>query len=78
MRGGGTDANVFVHIFGDKGDTGKLLLRSAENTKNMFERSRTDQFVLEAVDIGKVGVLCTVQLLDRLDMYISGVVLVNR
>lgn len=55
VRGAGTDANVFVQIYGDKGDTGKLQLRSAENTKNKFERGRTDQFVLEAVDIGKVG-----------------------
>lgn len=57
VRGAGTDANVFVQIFGAKGDTGKLQLRSAENTKNKFERSRTDQFVLEAVDIGKVEML---------------------
>ena len=57
VRGAGTDANVFVQIFGAKGDTGKLQLRSAENTKNKFERGRTDQFVLEAVDIGKVGYL---------------------
>ena len=55
VRGAGTDANVFVQIYGDKGDTGKLQLRSAENTKNKFERGRTDQFVLEAVDIGKVS-----------------------
>ena len=55
VRGAGTDANVFVQIYGDKGDIGKLQLRSAENTKNKFERGRTDQFVLEAVDIGKVG-----------------------
>lgn len=55
VRGAGTDANVFVQIYGEKGDTGKLQLRSAENTKNKFERGRTDQFVLEAVDIGKVG-----------------------
>lgn len=54
VRGAGTDANVFVQIFGAKGDTGKLQLRSAENTKNKFERGRTDQFALEAVDIGKV------------------------
>ena len=54
VRGAGTGANVFVQIYGDKGDSGKLQLRSAENTKNKFERGRTDQFVLEAVDIGKV------------------------
>ena len=55
IRGAGTDANVFVQIYGEQGDTGKLQLRTAENTKNKFERGRTDQFVLEAVDIGKVG-----------------------
>ena len=55
VRGAGSDANVFVQIYGEKGDTGKLQLRSAENTKNKFERGRTDQFVLEAVDIGKVS-----------------------
>lgn len=57
VRGAGTDANVFVQIYGEQGDTGKLQLRTAENTKNKFERGRTDQFVLEAVDIGKVEML---------------------
>lgn len=56
VREAGTDANVFVQIYGEQGDTGKLHLRTAENTKNKFERGRTDQFVLEAVDIGKVGI----------------------
>ena len=50
----GTDANVFVKIFGSKGDTGNMQLKSADNTKNKFERGRTDLFKLEATDIGKV------------------------
>ena len=50
----GTDANVSLKIFGDKGDTGTMPLRSSDNTKNKFERGRTDLFKLEASDIGKV------------------------
>ena len=54
QRGAGTDANVFIKIFGSQGDTGKLKLVSAENTKNKFEAGRTDLFRLESSDIGKV------------------------
>ena len=54
VRGAGTDANVFIQLFGDKGDTGKQQLRNAENSKNKFERGKTDKFNIEAVDIGKV------------------------
>ena len=53
-RGAGTDANVFIKIFGSKGDTGTLKLISAENTKNKFEAGRIDLFKLESTDIGKV------------------------
>ena len=53
-RGAGTDANVFIKIFGSKGDTGKLKLMSAENTKNKFEAGRIDLFKLESTDIGEV------------------------
>jgi hypothetical protein len=52
MRMAGTDANVFIKIFGSKGDTGKLQLKSADNNKNKFERGRMDNFKLEATDIG--------------------------
>ena len=54
VRGAGTDANVFIRIFGETGDTGKLQLRLADNTKDKWERGRTDMFTLEAMDIGKV------------------------
>ncbi|XP_071954737.1 lipoxygenase homology domain-containing protein 1-like [Antedon mediterranea] len=53
-RGAGTDANVHIKLFGKDGDTGLLPLKQAENTKNKFERGRTDKFTLEAVDIGKI------------------------
>ena len=55
VRGAGTDANVFLQLYGRHGDTGKQQLRRSHNTKNMFERARTDQFTIEAADIGQVG-----------------------
>jgi hypothetical protein len=55
VRGAGTDANVYVQVFGKQGDTGKLPLRQSQNTKNKFERGRADMFTVEAVDIGKVS-----------------------
>lgn len=54
VRGASTDANVFVQLYGSSGETGKVPLRIAENTKNKFERGRTDKFKVEVVDIGKV------------------------
>lgn len=55
----GTDANVHLKIFGEKGDTGLLKLENAESTSNKFERNRTDHFILHAEDIGKVCYICT-------------------
>ncbi|XP_033751254.1 lipoxygenase homology domain-containing protein 1-like isoform X2 [Pecten maximus] len=52
VRSAGTDANVSIKIFGSKGDTGELQLRSSENTSNKFERGKTDMFKLESVNIG--------------------------
>ena len=39
LAGAGTDANVFICIFGDKGDTGNRVLTS---TKDAFERNQVD------------------------------------
>ena len=55
IRGAGTDSNVFLKIFGTKGDTGSLQLRQSENAWDKFERGRTDMFKVEAADIGKVN-----------------------
>ncbi|XP_059150632.1 lipoxygenase homology domain-containing protein 1-like isoform X2 [Physella acuta] len=53
-KGAGTDANVFLKIFGTRGDTGILQLRQSENSSNKFEKGKTDLFKLEAEDIGKI------------------------
>lgn len=38
MYKGGTDANVFLTIYGDLGDTGERKLSKSETNKNKFER----------------------------------------
>jgi len=55
VSGAGTDANVYIVIFGAKGDTGQLMLRQSASFKNKFERGKTDVFKIEATDIGTVS-----------------------
>lgn len=43
MFGAGTDASVFLTIFGDLGDTGERKLAKSENNKNKFERGQVSQ-----------------------------------
>jgi hypothetical protein len=50
-RGAGTDANVYITIYGDNGDSGKNIL---DGPGNNFERNKTDTFGIEAVDLGNV------------------------
>ncbi|XP_041854417.1 lipoxygenase homology domain-containing protein 1 isoform X1 [Melanotaenia boesemani] len=54
MYGAGTDANVFLTIYGDLGDTGERKLAKSENNRNKFERGEVDKFTIEAVDLGQV------------------------
>lgn len=48
-RGAGTDANIYIILHGENGDTGK---RPLESSGNNFERGRVDTFGIEAFDIG--------------------------
>ncbi|XP_043570379.1 lipoxygenase homology domain-containing protein 1-like [Chiloscyllium plagiosum] len=50
----GTDANVFLTIYGDLGDTGERKLSKSETHTNKFERNQVDTFTMEAVDLGQV------------------------
>ncbi|KAI4894673.1 hypothetical protein NFI96_015585 [Prochilodus magdalenae] len=54
MYGAGTDANVFLTIYGDLGDTGERKLSKSESSKNKFERGAVDKFSIEAVDLGQI------------------------
>jgi hypothetical protein len=44
LRGAGTDADVSITLFGDRGDSGPLALASSAND---FERGRTDTFFVK-------------------------------
>uniref|UniRef100_A0A3P8UHJ0 Lipoxygenase homology PLAT domains 1 n=1 Tax=Cynoglossus semilaevis TaxID=244447 RepID=A0A3P8UHJ0_CYNSE len=54
LNGAGTDANVFLTIYGDLGDTGERKLGKSETNNNKFERGCVDKFTIEAVDLGQV------------------------
>lgn len=56
--GAGTDANVFVIVFGENGDTGTLALKESSN-RNKFERNQMDVFCFS--DIFSLGELCKVR-----------------
>ncbi|XP_078473113.1 lipoxygenase homology domain-containing protein 1 [Lampetra planeri] len=78
VRGAGTDANVFLTIYGDLGDTGERRLSKSETNTNKFERGQVDRFTLEAVDLGTIckirvrhdnSMLHAGWLLDRVEVY---------
>lgn len=52
IRGAGTDANVFIQLFGEKNDSGKIPLETSKNNKNKFERGNEDIFEVKEADIG--------------------------
>nr|XP_025128908.1 lipoxygenase homology domain-containing protein 1-like [Bubalus bubalis] len=51
VLGAGTDADVFINIFGEYGDTGE---RRLENEKDNFEKGAEDKFMLDAPDLGQL------------------------
>lgn len=51
LPGSGTDANVFITIFGENGTSSERKLDSSENN---FERGHTDVFQLQCVDLGEL------------------------
>ncbi|KAK4470570.1 hypothetical protein MN116_006112, partial [Schistosoma mekongi] len=51
----GTNANIFINIFGDKGDSGERWLRRSVNQNvKLFEQNQMDEFVIEAVALGPI------------------------
>ena len=60
--GCGTNANVFITIYGANGDTGKRAL--TQKGRDLFERGQKDDFQIEAVDLGKL-VICLLLMLFR-------------
>eukprot|EP00048_Salpingoeca_helianthica_P011487 m.165366 g.165366 ORF g.165366 m.165366 type:complete len:558 (+) comp15231_c6_seq5:1553-3226(+) len=54
VSGAGTDANVFVRLTGENGDTGDVALAESSTNKNKFERNQTDVFTIECLDLGRL------------------------
>jgi len=50
----GTDAKVYLQIFGDIGETEPLLLDTTQSGNNTFEPAQTNEFDLQAVNVGQV------------------------
>ena len=42
-RGAGTDANVFLNIFGEQGDTGERPLKQSKTNRNKFEKGNVSE-----------------------------------
>ncbi|VEL19596.1 unnamed protein product [Protopolystoma xenopodis] len=53
----GTDANVFIRLFGTKADSGPIQMKNSDSAENKFETGRSDIFHITASDIGKVSPL---------------------
>ncbi|XP_078590366.1 lipoxygenase homology domain-containing protein 1-like isoform X4 [Branchiostoma floridae x Branchiostoma japonicum] len=50
----GTDSNVYITIYGQRGDTGKRELVRSQNSDMKFEQGQMDLFELEAVSLGEL------------------------
>jgi len=51
ISGAGTDADVFIQMFGDKGDSGVQFF---DAKRSAFERGKEDMFGLELVELGDI------------------------
>ena len=55
VSGAGTDANVFIVLFGEYGDSGELHLKDSETNRSPFETNQTDVFtVADVLDLGRL------------------------
>lgn len=53
--GAGTDANVWIIVFGENGDSGTLALKEC-NRSNKFERKQVDTFrFLDILSLGELS-----------------------
>lgn len=54
VKGAGTDANVFLIIYGQNGESSKIPLKNSLTNTNKFEAGCLDVFNLDATDVGKI------------------------
>ena len=55
VKNAGTDSNIYLQIFGDKGDTGVIELKQICDTKDRFQRGANTKIILQTVDVGNVS-----------------------
>ena len=60
------DTNLYVQLFGEKGETSKIMLRPVGSSLNKFEKGRTYKFTVETVNIGKVSMSTEIRLYRRM------------
>ena len=66
VKGSGADGNVYIQLFGSKGNTAKIQLRQAGDEKNQFETGQEYKFIVTTLDIGKVQCTLYMYLMIRL------------
>jgi hypothetical protein len=52
--GAGTNARVFLKIYGENENTEKIELKHSLINQNPFERGKTDLFKVQIKDVGKI------------------------
>ncbi|CAF1086227.1 unnamed protein product, partial [Brachionus calyciflorus] len=52
--GAGTDANVYINVYGEKGETGKVQLENSTTNNNPFEKGKLDVFNIETRNVGEI------------------------
>ena len=56
INGASSASTVFVKLYGEKGDTEKILVVVSDNDlSNYFETGQTDIFTVDTYDIGQVS-----------------------
>ena len=54
LKNAGTDANVFIQVFGKRHETPRITLSNSKSHKNKFEKGNVDYFEVRAVDVGDI------------------------
>ena len=52
--GADTEAELFIHLFGSHGDSGKRVLFNCLNNKTAFQVGQMDLFEIEAVELQEI------------------------
>lgn len=55
MKNAATESNIYIQVFGDKGDTGVVELKQICDTKDKFSRGAITKINLQTVDVGNVS-----------------------